>query len=108
LNLFASEAEKMEAIGRFARGITHDFNNILASIIAYGEILYRSAPERSAQKRHAESVLAAANRGRALVDEIIAYSRFDIGQCQPTDLVCIVAEALEFLGLSFARHISLE
>ena len=34
----------MEAIGRFASGIVHDFNKVLGGIIAYGETLYDEAP----------------------------------------------------------------
>jgi signal transduction histidine kinase len=102
------EAEKMEAIDRFAGGITHDFNNILGCILAYGEMLHKKAPEQSAQKRYAENVLAAANRGRALVDQIVAYRRSAIGEGESTDLACIVTEALDLLGASLATHIALD
>ena len=68
------QAEKMEAIGRFASGIAHDFNNVLGGIIAYGEMLLDEAPPNTPHKRYAQNVLTAATRGRELVEQILAYS----------------------------------
>jgi signal transduction histidine kinase len=98
----------MEAIGRCVRDIAHDFNNVLGTIVAYAEMLHDKVAAESPQKRHAESVLTAAARGRALVDQILAYCQ---GTAAPertsTDLGCIVAETLALLCGSLRPQIAL-
>jgi PAS domain S-box-containing protein len=102
------QAEKMEAVGRFAGGIAHDFNNVLAGILAYGEMLFEEAPADSPRRRHAQNVLTAATRGRALVDQILTYSRNQRGKRAPTDICRIVAETLELVRGSLTVDIRLD
>jgi signal transduction histidine kinase len=103
-----SEAARMEAVGRFVVGIAHDFNNVLAGILAYAELLHDQLPEQSRQKRHAENVLTAAARGRALVDQMLAYGKREFGEREPIDLVRIVAETLDLLRGSLPPHVALD
>jgi PAS domain S-box-containing protein len=102
------EAEKLEAIGRFASGIAHDFNNILGGIMAYGEMLFDEAAENTVRKRHAQNVLTAATRGRDLVQQILAYSRGHRGKQSTTDIGRAVAESIELLRGSLPASISLD
>jgi PAS domain S-box-containing protein len=102
------QAEKMEAVGRLAGGIAHDFNNVLAGVFAYGEMLFEETPEDSPLRRYAKNVLTAATRGRALVDQILAYSRSQLGKRAPVDLAHVVAETLELLRGSLPADIRLE
>ena len=101
------QAEKMEAVGRFATGIAHDFNNVLAGIVGYGEMLIDEAPEGSKRQRHAQSVLTAAMRGRELIDQILAYSRNQRGKHQPTELCQAVAETIELLAITLPSTVRL-
>jgi PAS domain S-box-containing protein len=91
------QAEKMEAVGRLAGGIAHDFNGVLAGVYAYGEMLVEEAPAGSPLKRYAQNVLTAASRGRALVEQILAYSRSQHGKRAPVDIAHVVAETLELV-----------
>ena len=102
------QAEKMEAIGRFASGIAHDFNNILGGIVAYGEMLFDEAAENTVRKRHAQNVLTAATRGRELVQQILAYSRGHRGKRSTTDIGRAVAETIELLRGSLPISITLD
>jgi PAS domain S-box-containing protein len=102
------QAEKMEAVGRLAGGIAHDFNNVLAGILAYGDMLFEQAPAESPLKRYAQNVLTAATRGRALVEQILAYSRSQRGKREPTDICRTVAETLELVRGSLPPDIRLE
>ena len=102
------QAEKMEAVGRLAGGIAHDFNNVLGGIFAYGEMLLEETPEASPLKRYAQNVLTAATRGRALVEQILTYSRTQRGRCAPVDIVHVVAETLELVRGSLPPSIRLE
>jgi PAS domain S-box-containing protein len=102
------QAEKMEAVGRLAAGIAHDFNNVLAGVFAYGEMLFEEAPADSPLRRYAKNVLTGATRGRALVDQILAYSRSQLGKRAPIDIGQVVAETLELLRGSLPAAIRLE
>ena len=102
------QAEKMEAIGRLAGGIAHDFNNVLGGILAYGEMLLDEAPAGSPRKRYVQNVLTAASRGRALVEQILAYSRSQRGKREPVDIAAVVAETLELVRGSLPDDIRLE
>jgi len=103
------QAEKMEAIGRFASGIAHDFNNMLGGILGYGEMLFDDAPPGSERKRYAQNVLTAASRGRDLVNQILAYSRRSQGgKRTPTDICSTAAESFELLRSSIPPSVVLE
>jgi PAS domain S-box-containing protein len=91
------QAQKMEAIGTLAGGIAHDFNNILAAIMGYTELAALAAPESSTQKHNLEQVLRAADRARALVKQILAFSRKQEQQRQPLQLQSIIKEAVKLL-----------
>jgi len=102
------QAEKMEAVGRLAGGVAHDFNNVLAGVLAYGEMLFEEAPEDSPLKRYAQNVLTAASRGRELVEQILAYSRSQRGKRAPVDVAKVIAETLELIRGSLPARIRLE
>jgi PAS domain S-box-containing protein len=102
------QAEKMEAVGRLAGGIAHDFNNVLAGIFAYGEMLFEETPGDSPLRRYARNVLIAATRGRALVEQILAYSSSQRGKRMPVDIVRVVDETLELVRGSLPANIRLE
>ena len=102
------QAEKLEALGRFASGIAHDFNNMLGGIIAYGEMIFEEAPEGALRKRYAQNVLTAAGRGRELVEQILGYSRSQRAKHEPFDVCGAVAETLELLRTSVPASVTLE
>jgi PAS domain S-box-containing protein len=102
------QAEKLEAIGRLAGGIAHDFNNVLAGVVAYGEMLLEEAPRDSPRRRYAQNVLAAATRGRGLVEQILSYSRSQPEKRARVDINQIVVEALELLRGSLPAGVALD
>jgi len=67
-------SQKMEAVGRLARGLVHDFNNSLASIIGYSEFLVQDLPENTQQNTFAKTILHSAAQARKLVDQIRSFS----------------------------------
>ncbi len=103
------QAQKMEAIGTLAGGIAHDFNNILMSIIGYSEIMdLLEVPEDNHIKPHLKEVLKAANRAKALVQQILTFSRQTEYEKKPLQLSSIVKEALKFLRASLPSTVAIQ
>jgi PAS domain S-box-containing protein len=100
------QAEKLEAIGTMAGGIAHDFNNILAAILGYGDMALNAAPEGTL-KRYVGNVISAAHRARALVDQILSYSRSTHGKHVVVDVGTLVEETLELVRASLPADIEL-
>lgn len=91
------QAEKMEAVGRLAGGIAHDFNNILGAILGYGELAQARAESDPQLKRYVDTIVNAGNRAKALVAQILAYSRAESGISEPVILGPVVTEVCELL-----------
>ena len=93
------QAQKMEAIGTLAGGITHDFNNILAAVMGYTELTLQELPPDSPLRDRLQQVLKAGLRAKALVGQILTFSRRSNQDIQPKSLEIgvIVKEAVKFL-----------
>jgi predicted ATPase/signal transduction histidine kinase/CheY-like chemotaxis protein len=102
------QAAKMEAIGRLAGGVAHDFNNILGAILGYGELVQTCLVEGSSGRRHIDQVIQAGARGKGLVDRILAFSRSGIGVRVLVPVQSVVEETLELLAASLPSGVRLE
>jgi len=89
-------AQKLEAIGTLAGGIAHDFNNILGVVFGYAELLQQEL-ESEQGRADLNEVLTAAERGRQLVRQILAFSRRQPIQRKPLPLGDAVEEAVKLL-----------
>ncbi|MGE0397008.1 MAG: PAS domain S-box protein [Kofleriaceae bacterium] len=69
------QAQKIEAIGRLASGVAHDFNNILAVILANCQFLVEDMPLNDPRRQDALDIGRAAERAVALTRQITAFSR---------------------------------
>lgn len=78
-------AQKLEAIGRLAGGVAHEFNNALTAIGGYAELLARELPEER-QRRDARAIGTAIERAAALTSQLLAVSGRQLLQPAPLDL----------------------
>ena len=69
------QAQKMEAIGSLAGGVAHDFNNILAVIVANADLLRTELGEGHPQSSDVDEIESAAQRGAALTRQMLTFSR---------------------------------
>ncbi len=69
------QAQRLQAVGELAGGIAHDFNNLLTAIIGATEDLQARAGDRLDDAADLEMVRASADRGAALVRQLLAFSR---------------------------------
>ncbi|MDQ5898741.1 MAG: hypothetical protein QG612_2827 [Pseudomonadota bacterium] len=101
-------ARQLESLGQLAGGVAHDFNNVLASVIGYGEMAREALAEGTAPARHLDQVLQAGRRGRALVARILAFSRGQPRQRVVFALEPVVAEVLDHLEGTLAEGLRIE
>jgi signal transduction histidine kinase/ActR/RegA family two-component response regulator len=94
------QAQKMEALGTLAGGVAHDFNNILAVIMAQTEMAMDGLPEGGELWQQLQQILVAADRARNLVQQILTFSRRTEQERRPVAVQAIVAEAMRLLRAS--------
>lgn len=78
------QAQRMDALGRLAGGVAHDFNNILTTILGYSELLLSRVEPSSAIAEEVSEIHKAGERAAVLTQQLLAFSRR-----QPVD-VCAV------------------
>jgi PAS domain S-box-containing protein len=69
------QAQKMEAVGRLAGGVAHDFNNMLTAIMSYAELLQADLPDDVAVQENLDEIRQAARRAAGLTSQLLAFSR---------------------------------
>jgi len=102
------QAQRLEALGTLAGGIAHDFNNLLGAILGYGEMALRRVRAGSRLRRDIENIMIAGERGRALVDRILAFSRSGIGEWIAVHVEDVVRETLALFAAKVPRHFVVE
>ncbi len=101
-------AQKMDAIGQLAGGIAHDFNNILTAIVGYASIMQLKLPDDSSLKKNAEQIAATAERGAALTQGLLAFSRKQASNPVVVDLNEVISRVHQLLLRLISEDIHLE
>jgi PAS domain S-box-containing protein len=91
------QAQKMEAVGQLAGGVAHDFNNILATITGFAELLQHGLDEGDQRRSDVEEILKATRRAAGLTRQLLAFSRKQVLQPVTLDLNQLVTETAAML-----------
>jgi signal transduction histidine kinase/CheY-like chemotaxis protein len=89
-----AESQKMEAIGKLAGGVAHDFNNMLTAILGYSSIIHEEAPAGSEIREHAGQIRRAAESAASLTHKLLAFSRRQVLQANQFDFAPMVDNLL--------------
>ncbi len=103
-----SQAQKMEAVGQLAGGIAHDFNNLLTSIQGSGELLAARLDPDDRGQRAVRRIQQAAERGSALTQKLLAFSRQQVAQPEVMDLNAAVQQIAELATRLLADDIEVD
>jgi PAS domain S-box-containing protein len=102
------QAQKMEAVGRLAAGVAHDFNNILTVILGNTSTQLRNPRLDKKLSSSLNQVQRAAERATALTRQLLAYSRKQIIQRRPLALNEVVEQTVAMLRRLIGEHIALD
>jgi len=88
------EAQKMEVVGQLAGGVAHDFNNVLAVIMGYSDLIVQDLGADHPLQKYAEEIRLAAKRAAGLTQQLLIFSRKQAVQAVVLDLNEVV-ESME-------------
>jgi len=102
-----AQTRKLEALGTLAGGIAHDFNNILAAILGYSELLQRDLPPDGQSHADVQRITVAGERGRALVERILTFSRSSASTRVPVRVRDVIAESIAMVKATLPSNVQL-
>jgi two-component system cell cycle sensor histidine kinase/response regulator CckA len=101
------QAQKMEAVGRLAGGVAHDFNNMLTVIAGYNRMILDELSPMDPLRGFAEEILKAADRAGALTNQLLAFSRRQIMQPRVINLPAVIGQTERMLRRLIGEDIQL-
>ncbi len=102
------QAAKMEAIGRLAGGVAHDFNNILTAVMGYSSILSEQLPKDSPSQEKLNQIARAAGRAADLTRQLLAFSRKQVLDVQVINLNDAIVDLGKMLKRLIGEDIELK
>jgi two-component system cell cycle sensor histidine kinase/response regulator CckA len=101
------QSRKMDAIGRLAGGVAHDFNNVLTAITCYSEILLTAFEDSDDRRTDVLEIKKAARRAASLTGQLLAFSRRQVLQPRILDLNFVVDDMQRMLARMIGEDIHL-
>ena len=102
-----AHAQRLEAVGQLTGGVAHDFNNLLTVVIGNLSLLRRRFGDDKRAERYLAGVEAAAERGAKLTASLLAFSRKQALQVEPTDLAVRIHDSTTLLQRALGEEIAL-
>ena len=97
------QAQKMSSVGALASSITHEFNNILTTVINYAKMGLRHKDNATRNKAF-DKILSAGQRAAKITTGMLSYARNQSERFEPTDLVTLVEDVLVLVSKDLQMH----
>ncbi len=101
------QAQKMEAIGALTGGISHDFNNILTTILGYGEFIRDELEENSPLKKYIEMIISSGTKAARLTQSLLAFSRKQVIRPEPLKVNSVVGKMETMMSRLIGENIEI-
>ena len=69
------QGQRMEAVGRFAGGVAHDFNNMMSAVVGFSALLLDTLEPQDPKRRYVEEIQRAGERASGLTQQLLAFTR---------------------------------
>jgi nitrogen-specific signal transduction histidine kinase len=92
------QAQKMEAIGRLAGGVAHDFNNLMTTVLASSDLALGQVPVDHPARPDLDEIRHAAIRAAALTGQLLAFSRKQVVEPRVLELGRVVEDTVRMLA----------
>lgn len=99
------QSEKMQAVGQLAGGVAHDFNNQLAGIIGYADIIREKCEDEPSISEYVKYILTAAKRSSELTGQLLAFARKGKYQSVTVNVHDLIEETIALLERSISKKI---
>lgn len=100
-------SQKLEGLGVLAGGVAHDFNNVLAGIMGYAELLLAQPKLDDEGKSDAEGIIKAAQHAAGLCGQLLTYAGKTTAVLAPVDLAECARDMRHFLAMSVSKSVEL-
>jgi two-component system, cell cycle sensor histidine kinase and response regulator CckA len=100
-------AQKLEAVGRLAGSVAHDFNNILTAINGYAELVAAKVTDEHIG-RHIGEIIKASDRATKLIQQLLAFSRRQVIKPVLVNLNCVIGAMDSLLHRVVGENIKIE
>lgn len=101
------QSSKMEALGRLAGSIAHEFNNVLTSVLGYSALLLKAAKPDDPKRKEIQEIIQAAERAAALTRQLLDFSRSQPAETSPLNLNAVIQTMQELLRHTLGEKINL-
>jgi len=102
-----THSQKMEAVGRLAGGVAHDFNNMLTVISGYNRMILEELPALDPLREYSEEIQQAANRAAAVTGQLLAFSRQQIMKPRVVNVNALIGHTERMLRRLIGEDIEL-
>ncbi|MBD3319622.1 MAG: response regulator [Chitinivibrionales bacterium] len=92
------ESKRLEAVGRLAGGVAHDFNNILGAIAGYADLIkMRIGEENSSLQKYVNMIIDGSRRAADLTEKLLAFGRKGSFEKAPVSIVRLIDDVAGLL-----------
>jgi signal transduction histidine kinase len=101
------QGQKMQAIGKLANVIAHDFNNILNGIFGFASLINKVSGPDSVQAKYTGKIFQLGNNATTLISKLLSYGRSKQANSTLFDIALIVEECLDIIRLTVKKQIDI-
>jgi two-component system cell cycle sensor histidine kinase/response regulator CckA len=101
------QGQRMEAVGRFAGGVAHDFNNMMSAVVGFSALVLDALEPENPLRRYVEEIQRAGERASEMTKQLLAFTRKQVLLPQVLDLNEVVTDVNGLLARLIGEDVEL-